>query len=161
VADSSEAPRREKQVASTALEQFRMLEAESFEEENTERARFFDIQARLEQTHTLLENHRLAHLSWWGSEDVEAREARVTMKIVEDTLSKASFEDGWSQAKIGGLMSPAEAAGWEYQKKNAAGRLALAKGKALMIHLGIYALESAAEAEDRIEMEVFSRPKKG
>jgi hypothetical protein len=146
-------------IAKTALEHYRMAKAEMFEENNSESAKFFDIQTILQQARTLLKMHFLGH-----PEEEKRPEYKGIMQKLEDAIEKASFPDDWAKQANDTMMDKMgtkSVIGWNYQRLNAMGRAALGDAEALMVHLGIIALESADEAEDRIEMEAYARPKKG
>jgi hypothetical protein len=145
---------RQREPAKTAMDQWRALESEALEEENTERGRFFDLYERLSHAISLIDAHLLQ------TPDPGERE-RCAKRLQElmDVLAAASFSGKWVNDGEAQNMTHKEAGDWAYQKLNAEARVALSKAKAMMIALGIFPRETADEAEDKIELEAITWPR--
>ena len=151
--------------AATALDQFRRLEAESLEEENTERGRFFDTYERLGHALSLVRQYLLSRdvdpTALMQSRESTEKQAlppddRATIleyRRLREILERAVFPNSWASETVSTKMSHKEAAAYQYQLLNAKGRMALSDARALLIHLGILPSETSEEMERRMDLE--------
>ncbi len=150
---------RERAPPVTAIDQMRALEAETLQEENSERARFMDLRERLAHALSMIDDELMARELNGGLKPNEKEIFEKRFAALQKDLGDASFPNTWARTGEQLGMRSADAMAYNYQVLNAKLSVSHAKAKALLVRLGIYPRESAEEAENRMEMKVFARPK--